>query len=129
MLRDGLEGRPKYSMASRHFLKESERSPGPAAYFPTTWALANRPPDYTFGMKHHADKLFITPGQPLYRVAISAVYAYNLSYSHRRNQRGPGGPSPPPPKDVEKICKTVQPVQQDLDKYMRESLMFINCEG
>jgi len=63
MLRDGLEGAPKYSMAARHIFIEKERSPGPAAYFPTVWALANRPPEYTFGMKHRADKNFITPGQ------------------------------------------------------------------
>jgi len=62
MLRDGLEGAPRYSMASRHFLKDSERSPGPAAYLPTMWAMNNRPPEYTFGMKHHSDKSFITPG-------------------------------------------------------------------
>jgi len=62
MLRDGLEGAPKYSMASRHIFIEPERSPGPAAYFPTKWAIANRPPDYTFGMKLIYDKSFITPG-------------------------------------------------------------------
>jgi len=63
MLRDGLEGAPKYSMASRHIFAEKERSPGPAAYFPTKWALADRPPEYTFGMKHMDNKSFITPGQ------------------------------------------------------------------
>jgi len=62
MLRDGLEGAAKYSMASRHYLKENERSPGPAAYLPTMWAMPNRPPEYTFGMKHRYDKSFITPG-------------------------------------------------------------------
>jgi len=62
MLRDGLEGAPKYSMASRHFLRQDERSPGPAAYFPTMWAMDNRPPEYTFGMKHLCDKKFVTPG-------------------------------------------------------------------
>ena len=69
MLRDGLEGRPKYSMASRHFLKESERSPGPAAYFPTKWALDNRPPEYTMGMKLRYEKGFVTPG-----TSVAACY-------------------------------------------------------
>jgi len=62
MLRDGPECAPKYSMTSRHHLKESERSPGPAAYLPTMWAMNNRPPDYTFGMKLRYDKGFVTPG-------------------------------------------------------------------
>ena len=57
-----MEGRPKYSMASRHIFTEKSRSPGPAAYFPTKWALADRPPEYTFGMKHMDNKSFITPG-------------------------------------------------------------------
>jgi len=63
MLRDGLEGAPKYSMSFRHYYKESERSPGPAVYFPTKWALTHRPPEYTFGIKLPSDKSFITPGE------------------------------------------------------------------
>ena len=85
MLRDGLEGTPKYSMASRHFLKESERSPGPAAYLPTKWAIANRPPEYTFGMKYRYDKNFITPGECLIHCALSLSLSVCYMSSIRTN--------------------------------------------
>lgn len=61
MLRDGMEGSPKYSLTARRGEKEYDRSPGPAAYFPTKWAEDNQPPAYSFGVKHADDATFLTP--------------------------------------------------------------------
>lgn len=71
MLRDGREGIPKYSMLARHPDVEQFQSPGPAAYKPTMRQAVERPPEYSFGVKHMEFRKDNIPGEKRYHHHLS----------------------------------------------------------